>query len=143
MKILDSGMIESEEQVEALAARHGRRWRRGEQMSETLSDQEVICGFMEPRPKWTAQIEPHEWQYRWWKWYTDKNHRHLPIPLTLNECHAVEERLTDEQWREYEWQLICVPFDGVVNSMSRVYLHATAEQKIRALAAVLRKEEPQ
>jgi hypothetical protein len=62
------------------------------------------------------------------------------MDLTLNECHEVEERLTDEQWAAYgeihflRAEALCGGRDDFRKGM----LHATAEQKIAALASVLR-----
>lgn len=113
-------------------------------MSETLSDQEVICGFMEPSPTDNDDLTSDA---GWWTRRTMLSPETLkrvalpwePRTLTLNECHAVEERLTDEQWDAYE-EL----FDSVILwGRERSLLHAAAAEKIRALASVLRKEEPQ
>lgn len=105
-------------------------------MSETLFDQEVICGFMEPVVGFRGCDFPRS--LKGW-WTAELGQPKQPRELTLNECHAVEERLTDEQWDAYE-EL----FDSVILwGRERSLLHASAEQKIRALAAVLRKEEPQ
>lgn len=116
-----------------------------------LSDAEVIASFMDG-PKPDIRCEEVEWpfvgrnangrRYTWWRW--ERNcYGHLTIDISLNECHAVEARLTDEQWWAYERELRSVPFDGLMNTAARVFVHATAEQKIKALASVLRKEEPQ
>lgn len=84
-----------------------------------MTDAEVICTFMEPKP------DPEE--LRLW----------LPGSLTLDALWEVEERLTAEQFAAYIERLE----DGWdINGLARDYglVHARAEQKIKALAAVLR-----
>lgn len=86
-----------------------------------MTDEEIICTFMEPlRDKWALP--------KWWHWAGGK--RKLR-DLGLDALREVQARLTDEQWATYESQF---------NSAStwRQLLHASTEQKIKALAAVLR-----
>jgi hypothetical protein len=76
--------------------------------------------------------------HRWWKWYAGTRHgdgvlRHLPRDLTLDALWEVEERLLQEFWHQglaHKYQ----------NAMPADHYswHATPEQKIKALAAVLR-----
>lgn len=74
----------------------------------------------------------------------------VPHTPTLNECHEVEERLIASvlpvpaeyaDWADRIDTEICKVMGEAKES--HYHWHATAEQKIRALAAVLRKEEPQ
>lgn len=54
----------------------------------------------------------------------------------LDALHEVEARLTEEQWKEYRLKMI-----GHLSNFSQIEkccLHASAEQKKKALAAVLR-----
>lgn len=103
-----------------------------------MTDEEVICEFMEPKPVGEA---PLSCTYRgdllsdggFWQAdeYTTVWHR---SELTLDRLHEVEARLTDEQARQYH-QLLNESPDWEIHN----YLwHAKAEQKIAALAAVLR-----
>jgi hypothetical protein len=105
------------------------------------SDEEIICTWMETRPKYVSQgqpgwIEDDQWNahHRWWKWFVDKDWQHLPVDLDLDALWEVEERLTGEQWGEYSGLLM----DPRGVNHTRFLLHATAEQKTKALAAVLR-----
>lgn len=109
-----------------------------------MTNQEIICTFMEPRPSAgfatdTASIGG------WWRRYAGVgrsrpdwqskpfNGPWLPHVLTLVELWEVEERLTDEQWEAYS--LVLVPSG---DRFVRDRIHATPEQKINALAAILR-----
>lgn len=113
-----------------------------------MSDEEVIASFMEPKPTkaalsmgrplfsvtgwWSAGSRPHR---EWDEWY--------PITLTLDALRQVQERLTEEQWEQYECEMLALWTPGTLrHGLGEVqhYLHATAEQKIRALAVVLRTE---
>jgi len=113
-------------------------------MTPNLSDAEVICKFMEPRP--LATIEslvnyPGTW------WHVDMDaalageKRWKPRTLTLNECHEVEARLNDEQWTRYSRVVMDDARRAgldLKSSHAQIWLHATAEQKTRALSAALR-----
>lgn len=110
-----------------------------------MSEEEVICEWMEPRPDVVDDgADPnacYKWPHRWWKWYRDRN-GHLPRELDLNALHEVEARLSDKQWLDYrrEFRLVVERVNGTwpLGQRSKDMLHATAEQKIRALASVLR-----
>lgn len=103
----------------------------------SLSDAEVICSFMDSLRRdgawWSAELPTG----------SRGPVRFVPITLELNALHEAEELLTDEQWGEYCAGLrkdLYHPLWGMKypGGMDRPMLHATAEQKIRALAAVLR-----
>lgn len=103
-----------------------------------MTDEEVICGFMEPRPvcpprrRW---FESKSSLAGWWELIRDSN-RCQPRPLTLDALYEVESQLTDEQQWDY-----CEAVRKQADTRQAGtwhYLHATAEQKIKALAAVLR-----
>ena len=114
-------------------------------MSAEPTNREVIASAMEPAP-----ALPSAYSYQlpsplgWWilgetmhggmRWY--------PNIHTLDRLRRVEERLTDAQWRDYRRE-----FRGVVERPNGTWplgdrikdaLHASAEQKIAALASVLR-----
>lgn len=59
--------------------------------------------------------------------------------LTLDRCHEVEARLSDEQWGAYGIVLAEI-LQSTERKFARGLIHATAKQKIAALAAVLRSE---
>ncbi len=114
------------------------------------SDAEVICEFMEPRPTQgkMAIVTP------WWHSITlmtgsgpgggfariGVTHRELD----LNALREVEARLTMEQWQQYQWNAEHAGWypsdtgEPTVRECFRAASHASAAQKIRALAAVLR-----
>lgn len=104
---------------------------RGDGATQGKSDEEVICEWMEP-----GREIPGNWmQYIGW------GRGWRPCTLTLDRLHEVEARLTDEQWKPYIMKLL--PWQ----SLNKLYveqlfclLHATAEQKIKALAAVIQSE---
>lgn len=120
-----------------------------------MTDSEIICTFMERRPKsqdWgrdrlddyqAGAIVGHrpDSPRGWWRFAAYQ--QGVPLfdnrPLTLNECREVEARLTHAQVGLYIQELYRVTLspDGVGRQDWRL-LHATAEQKITALAAVLR-----
>jgi hypothetical protein len=109
-------------------------------MRETLTDQEIIAGFMEPMPANTERGERGISECGWWERrfsVPNQRFRHWPNSDktdSLDALHEVEARLTDEQWTKYA-DLMMDP-SGLKHT--RFLLHATAEQKIRALAQVLR-----
>lgn len=103
----------------------------------TKTDEEVICEWMEPKPE---DLNPHvgllvskgEW---WYRYTLDKTW--TACKPNLDRLHEVEARLTDEQWERYLDQL--VDDDAISGYQTeRDICHATAAQKIAALAAVIR-----
>lgn len=100
-----------------------------------LSDEEVICSAMEARVSlpniWVMGVSKGGW------WFFRQATGWVPINLTLDRLHIVEERLSEEQWGTYADAIA----DGCGDSLleeSKALIHASAEAKIRALAAVLR-----
>lgn len=108
-------------------------------MPNKLTDAEVICGWMEPKPVriWPQDIpDGHWWSALWstgtgWSW--------IPATLDLDALHEVEARLSEDEWWIYLGELH-VATKGVAAYAYRHLIHATAAQKIAALAAVLRRE---
>jgi hypothetical protein len=128
-----------------------------------MTDQEVICTWMagaKPNTEPPDALErdlfgaPLTVAGGWWECHCVYEEgdvpRWYPRDLTLDALHEVEGRLKDEQWGKYERR-----FNNkrVINkrcercgadqlshhrASSRALLHATPEQKIKALAAVLR-----
>lgn len=99
---------------------------------ETMTDAEVICAWMEPRPGSAAEA----YNSRWWNGSPWTELR--PFNLTLDALREVESRLSEAQWDRYE--ALALKWRYEYSSSYRAALHASAEQKIKALAAVLRKE---
>ncbi len=103
-----------------------------------LSDAEVVCEFME------EQGVPYNGVSRRWFWHIIRCpglDADLPCTLDLDTLRKVQERLTDEQWRAYAALLSGVQMRTGVRvafSTCKALIHASAEQKIVALACVLR-----
>jgi len=92
-----------------------------------MSDEAVICKFMEPKC----------YGYPWW---SCQGSFIAPRALSLDALWEVEERLTRMQWNAY----LKLLSDGNILANFKEYrmvAHATAAQKIAALATVLRNEE--
>lgn len=107
----------------------------GEGVSQP-SDAEVICAWMEPKPTlpdyWTGTERSPS---RWWILVGTNGGgmAWLPITLNLGALWVAENRLTDER----QWEYIEALRENR-NAPTWGFLHATAEQKIKALALVLR-----
>jgi hypothetical protein len=102
-----------------------------------MTNEEIICTFMEPRPE-CAPIDICD-ESEWWVAGQDKETLVLvwrPASLTLDRLREVEARLSEDRWREYARYMDSITGDG----LDRVQdlLHASAEQKIEFLAEVLR-----
>jgi hypothetical protein len=105
-----------------------------------MTDAEVICAFMESRPEFVpidyGGPKEDRWEHRWWKWYAAGSPpRHLPVALNLDKLHEVEARLSEGQWESYRDYMAASAPHG--DGYERFLLHADAEQKIKALAAVI------
>ncbi len=120
-----------------------------------MTDEEIICGWMEPKPP--EDSAPLSRTYRgdifsdgeFWMAdeYTTVWHV-VPLTLDLDALHLVEARLTDIQWATYQLALASVidPKKRISEQellamrpwVWKLFQHASAEQKIKALAAVLR-----
>lgn len=100
-----------------------------------MSDAEIICAFCEPKP--TDTLPDTVRGTKWWR-LSLKGYlaRWIPKYLGLDALHEVEARLTDEQWDRYASLMM----DPAGIRHTRFLLHATAGEKIKALAAVLRAE---
>lgn len=104
-----------------------------------MTDGETVCGFMESRPSWPND----RFDGAWWTglWSTESGWQFYPRSLTLDSLREVQERLllTNEQWTDYIFALSAstqthpIGLDDI-----RGYLSATVEQKVQALAAVIR-----
>ncbi len=94
------------------------------------TDEEVICAWMEAKPEHSREFTAGR---PWWVWLGSQNDW-IPNKLTLDALHEAETRLTeDQQWSYIERMA------NIVGTFATWYsLHATAAQKIKALAAVIR-----
>jgi hypothetical protein len=103
------------------------------------ADAFLICDWMEPYPTnapeyWANNHEPAIGG--WWvaiKLNAGIN-AWIARPLTLAALWDVEARLTEEQWTRYATLMM----DPAGVKHTRFLLHATAEQKVKALATVIR-----
>ena len=108
-----------------------------------MTDAETICDFMEPRPD-KGPFDFHPWLGStpdgWWLstsgWDLDATWK--PRSLSLDALHLVEARLKDEQFWQYVLRLIPRRTMASSEAGMRALIHATADQKIKALAAVIR-----
>lgn len=112
-----------------------------------MTDQEVICNWMEPRSN--GLFDPGTVSLGGW-WWANTQQQFEPFDVdSLDRLREVEARLSDEQWEVYLSHLWDIS-DGLRQSdydagrsqlshfFSRFLAHASAEQKIAALAAALR-----
>ena len=111
-----------------------------------MTDEEVICMWMEPNADSRSDND-----FEWWGQSWKKGERTLfPRKLDLDALHEVEGRLTDEQWKFYDQQLETgvwpAPQEVYWNShqametlyLRRLMIHADAPTRIKALASMLR-----
>ncbi len=117
-----------------------------EPSKSALSDAEVICTWMEPKPSLNGGpvSDCHKSPREWWAAAPREgrersvlySRKWAPCRLTLDALHEVEARLTEEQWRRYQ-HVLALP-DGEEALTNCQLIHASAVWKIRALAATLR-----
>jgi hypothetical protein len=100
-----------------------------------MTDEEIICTWMEPKPKGGIGYEN-----RWWTVPNNPGMRVSPVYLTLNILHKVEARLTDEQAWRYDEALAEGMKSQPERGSSIFVWHADAPTRIKALAQVLRPE---
>jgi|SRR6266853_4554718 len=101
------------------------------------TDEEIIGAFMEPKPEHSRQSRPG---FAWWIW-NSSHQEWIPGNLTLDALWQVEERLTEEQWWDYEKRLANGHWSNGPASLLfviKAHIHATAAEKIKALAEVLK-----
>ncbi len=108
-------------------------------MTETkLTDEEVICAFMEPKPtgSWVRDVQPTWWYFSTYDfplgWHAKA--------ITLDALWEVEQRLSREQINRYIAELLRVTLPPDRGAYDWRLIHATAAQKIAALASVLRED---
>ncbi len=102
-----------------------------------MSDEELICEFMEPRPEPSAG--PDSYSHPWWPQIStsqfDGDHwiiglKIVPRRLSLDAAYEVEEQIIERGFSDqYRIEL---------SKIDAYFWHATAEQKIKALANTLR-----
>ena len=101
-----------------------------------ITDAEVICDFMEPKPQLPICSD-------WW--YPSKVGGWLNPQLTLDRLWVVEKKLTDQYRHRYIDRILGRSLRSMIDMQQFDYadsfvdlVNATAEQKIKALAAVIR-----
>lgn len=99
-----------------------------------MTDAEIICEFMEPRPSGYASGKGMKWWYPSAGYVSTAPFPVAPIELDLDALWLVEDKLSDEQWQEYASLMM----DPSGERHTRFLIHATPAQKISALARVLR-----
>jgi hypothetical protein len=118
------------------------------------SDEGIICSFMESKPaiesmriryRGDSDFTEEEYVsvYGWWRADTE-DLVVMPNHPTLDRLHEVEAGLPDERWDRYRawFTQQSVPPPPVSHAEHfRMVAHASAVQKIRAFAAVLREAE--
>lgn len=116
------------------------------------TDAETVATFMEPMPDYIPQ--PYDGLSRspncWWTAKSQKTSRGgfefvwVANEATLDMLHEVEARLTDRQWERYCLRLVgcgsnILNLRGTVDYADlKALLHASAADKLTALAAVIR-----
>lgn len=101
-----------------------------------MTDEEIICTWMEPLPGFRGINYPKS-VAGWWT--APNGQAKTPTTLDLDALHEVEAQLTEELWEKYEialWAEI-TPNERIYD---REWIHATASDKIKALAAILKYE---
>jgi hypothetical protein len=120
-----------------------------------LTDAEVVAQFMEPKPNaldpsisftgarspegfWIWYVRPARWEFDWNPVF-DETFGCLERER-LAFLRLVEARLTPDEWSRY---MAAVPpsSDLIRFSVIKALLHASAEQKLAALASVIRGNE--
>ena len=101
---------------------------------------EIIATFMEPNP--VSRTRSRDSEGGWWRLIgADRATAEWEVAFfdcwTLDRLREVEARLTDEQWWSYEKFVRDIPYDQFIDNSIRCALHASAEAKIVALAAVI------
>lgn len=104
-----------------------------------MTAEEIICEFMEARPETRSGVGDNT---RWWRacYYLVSQDETVTSyraqPLDLDCLHEVEARLTGEQWTLYYDHLWATNY-GQEHPTWRFLIHASAPQKIAALAKVI------
>lgn len=104
-----------------------------------MNGAEIVASFMEPKPALPARYSPGRLSDSgWWELVPidGGGMEWCPAALTLDKLREVQARLTTEQRMAYYLQLwpVCPPV-GIEGCWA--LLHASAEQKVAALAELL------
>jgi hypothetical protein len=108
-----------------------------------LSDEEIICTWMEPKPPESPCATNERSRLSFWRPQFTRHHEPawVPIRLTLDALWEVEERLIQE-WRRTKKLVACARMVGYKHKLKGATVdnewHADAPTRIKALAAVLR-----
>lgn len=100
-----------------------------------MTDQEIICTWMEPKPTSSADAATG---HKWWVWLSGPNAVLFVCDptLMLGLLWEVEERLIELGYRDHIDNAIS--FEVWRDAVSASTWHATPEQKVKAIAVVLR-----
>ena len=104
-----------------------------------LTDEATICAFMEPGPY--SRTRSRDSEGGWWRLIgaDRKTSEWEPTRyLTLDRLHEVEQRLTDAQCSHYDRELADAKLHSKPTPRIWFSWHSTADQKIKALAVVIR-----
>ena len=112
----------------------------GDQADKGLTDAEVISTFMEPLPE--RHTRSRDSEGGWWRWIGIGQGSHWEVPVvgcfTLDRLREVEGRITELQWTKYEYELADASIRRHGCALTQFFIHASADQKKQALAAVIR-----
>lgn len=117
-----------------------------------MSDEEVICDFVEPLATIDCAAGGKRSLADWWRRETAWSDTlvwkpWVPARLTLDALWKVEDRLSEQQRRHYcvlIFHAVCTEartsnlIEDTMTKNRWPMIHASAAQKIKALAAVLR-----
>lgn len=108
-----------------------------------MSDAEVICRFMEPKPP-KKSLPPCVLSIHQFRWWANTAIEWIPKRLTLDLLREVEQKIIAStlpppvgyvDWADRIDTAICRML-----ASSHYHWHASVEQKIAALAAVIREK---
>ncbi len=106
-----------------------------------MTDIEIICAWMEPRPY--SRTRSRDSEDGWWRLvgFDRKSAKWGPVQdwlITLTLLRKAEVRLSDGQCSIYDRELYHAILHSKPKPRNLYVWHATVEQKIKALAEVLR-----
>jgi hypothetical protein len=112
-------------------------------MPELMTDEEVICAWMEgydPRCRRNVNVDELSW---WAARFRAGSWEFATRLLTLDALHEVETRLTEDQIGKYDAGMRRLMHEDPIEPWVPAkchHWHADAPTRIKALAAVLRRE---
>lgn len=105
-----------------------------------MTDAEIVATWMEPNPDLLANLTQSKDGW-WWNSFGLTGDPWQPAePLTLDRLREVEARLDASQCVDYDWRLAMLVVVATKTCPESYPWHASAEQKLAALAEVLRAE---